>query len=295
VVKPIQLMIAGAPKAGTTSLLRYLAQHPDICTHPQREMTFFLNDAQYHQGYEEAFSRYFRSCYNNESVLIAKDVMAMYSSEVVKRLYEHNPHMQVVLLLRNPVDLAYSSYWYSRRRGWENIKTFEEAINTEAGRLQGDWVRWRKNAYLDNGLYIRHIETQFHCFERDQVSLFLTDDLKNSSEVCRTIFEKLNINSSLTIDINRVHNYAKKARSELLARAFYGFLVARNPLQRVMRRLIPTSISYKMRYALLWLNEKEFKQPPMQPETRARLVEYFRPYNKELSEFLGRDLSHWNR
>ena len=44
----VQLMIVGAQKAGTSSLLRYLAQHPDIHAHAQPEMTFFLQDRGIH-------------------------------------------------------------------------------------------------------------------------------------------------------------------------------------------------------------------------------------------------------
>ena len=52
-------MIIGAEKAGTTSLLRYLGQHPRVYTHSQREMTFFVQGNQYEKGIVEAYSRFF--------------------------------------------------------------------------------------------------------------------------------------------------------------------------------------------------------------------------------------------
>ncbi|MDE0685767.1 MAG: hypothetical protein OXI63_22795, partial [Candidatus Poribacteria bacterium] len=75
----IQLMIVGAQKAGTSSLLRYLAQHPDIHTHAQPEMTFFLQDREYSRGYQWASAKYFAGEYDHAEVadkrLLAKNVM----------------------------------------------------------------------------------------------------------------------------------------------------------------------------------------------------------------------------
>jgi len=44
----------------------------------------------------------------------------------------------------------------------------------------------------------------------------------------------------------------------------------------------------------LKFNEREFAPPPINPSTKETLIEYFKPYNEQLSELLDRDLSHWN-
>ena len=153
----IQLMIVGAQKAGTSSLLRYLAQHPDIHTHAQPEMTFFLQAREYTRGYEWAFGKYFTGQNSHDEIqdkhLIAKNVMVMHSPEVMQRIYEHNPEIHLVVLLREPVARAYSAYWWARRRGWENIKTYEEALAAEETRLNEGWFKWRQCAYQYNGIY----------------------------------------------------------------------------------------------------------------------------------------------
>ena len=133
--QPIQLMIVGTQKSGTSSLLRYLAQHPDIHTHSQSEMTFFLQDHEYTRGYESAYAKYFAQCSEN-CKLIAKNVMVMYSHDIMQRIYQHNPKIHLVVLLREPVARAYSAYWWARRRGWENITSFEEALAAEQHRHQ---------------------------------------------------------------------------------------------------------------------------------------------------------------
>ena len=63
----------------------------------------------------------------------------------------------------------------------------------------------------------------------------------------------------------------------------------------MLRRLLPDRLADGARDAIQRLNEKEFKPPPMRPETRDELLDYFRPGNAQLGELLGRDLSPWNQ
>ena len=112
--KTIRLLVAGAPKAGSTSLLRYLSQHPGITTHSQPEMSYFVIDHEFDTGYDAALTKYFPNA-QPDSHLIAKHVHAMFSEDAEKRMLEHNPGMQLALLLRNPIQRAHSAYWYCRR------------------------------------------------------------------------------------------------------------------------------------------------------------------------------------
>ncbi len=72
-LKQISMFIAGAQKAGTTSLKNYLAQHPQIGTHTQEEMLYFNNDRHFELGYEYACRRYFGYVEENR-ILMAKHV-----------------------------------------------------------------------------------------------------------------------------------------------------------------------------------------------------------------------------
>jgi hypothetical protein len=295
VIRPIQLMIVGAQKAGTTSLFRYLAQHPAICAHPQRELSFFVDDAVYQRGYGDIFGRAFGDC-PDESMLLAKHVMLMYSQAAVERLHEHNSEIHVVAVLRNPVERAYSAYWYARRRGWEHLPTFEEALAAEPLRLVEGWFRWRNCAYLHNSTYDQPIERLRTRFGMDQVHVFATEDLRSDPEnVCQCIFGLLGIDVSFVPQVDTQHNPSAMARSEPIARALARFLAPHNPIRRAIRPLLPNSWAYRLRYRALHLLDKSFTQPPMETEIRQRLVEQFRPHNARLAELLGRDLGHWNQ
>lgn len=300
----IQLMIVGAQKSGTSSLLRYLAQHPDIHTHAQSEMPFFLQEREYTRGYEWAFAKYFVGEDSHDEIkdkhLIAKNVMVMHSPEVMQRIYEHNPEMHLVVLLREPVARAYSAYWWARRRGWENIKTYEEALVAEETRLNADWFKWRQCAYQYNGIYHPHVKNLITQFGSSRVHCLLTDDLKENAEaVCQQLFNHIGIRTDFKPSIGERHNQATMPRSEGFNFLFTQFLASHNPLRKAIRKLVPDATAYKLRKAVLDWNDKpqtdtNWTPPPLNPQTRERQMTYFAPFNEQLAELLGRDLSSWN-
>lgn len=290
----IQLMIVGSQKSGTSSLLRYLAQHPDIYAHPQPEMTFFLQDHEYSRGYERAYAKYF-SKYPKDKHLIAKNVMVMCSPEIMNRIYEHNPDIHLVVLLREPVSRAYSAYWWARRRGWETIKTFEDALAAEESRLKENWFKWRQCCYIHNSTYYPHVNNLIRQFGKNNVHCILTDELKENSQlVCQRLFELLSIPADFEPIVGQRHNQAAMPRSEKFNSLFTQFMASRNPVRRAIRKLVPDSTAYKLRKTILNWNDKPFTPPPMNPQTFEQLKDYFKPFNQHLAELLGQDLTHWN-
>lgn len=298
-VRPIQLMIGGAQKAGTTSLLRYLAQHPHIHTHPQTEFGFFLDDLVHNEGYPEFFVKSFGDGPASDQILLAKHVMLMYSPKGIERLYHHNPNVHLTIMLRNPVDRAYSAYWYARRKGWEPLSSFEAAIEAEDARLSKDgWDKWRNCAYLYNGTYYPWVRELMDRFGDDKVHVFLTNDLRQRpKDVCQEVFSLFDIDAGFITNVNEHYNQSAIARSELFARLWAWLVSSHNPIKKSIRSLLPVSLLSKtwlIKQGIGRLNEKEFTPPPMKNETCHQLIEYFKPYNSQLATLLERDLSIWN-
>lgn len=294
---PIRAMLVGAPKAGTTSLYRYAVQHPGLLSHAQREMTYFFSDDEYARGYDACVQKYLPDRPPAKTVFLAKHVFAMYSPDAVARLHTHNPDAHIFALLRDPVRRAYSSYWYSRRRGWDSAKSFDIAIRRELDqhRHDDDWLGDRDRLHLRVGIYRPHIQRLYETFGCDRVHVYLTDDLaQDAAEPCRGIYEALGMDSGFTPDLSRSHNPAAAARSETVARAVAGVLKSKSKLKRTVRRFIPHRLARKARHTLLHMNEKPFTPPPMPDDTRRQLIDYFAPHNQSLSQLIGRDLSIWS-
>lgn len=291
----IDLMIVGAHKAGSTSLFRYLSEHSKIHTPHRSEMSFFLYDHEYEKGYEKAFTKYFGTFPSGCKILVAKLATAMYSKEAIERLKEHNPDIHIAVVLRNPVSRAYSAYWFARRKGTEDAATFEEGLAREEGRLKEGWLKWTTNAYVFNSTYYPHIERLYKIFGRERVHVFLTEELhKNPMQVCGSLLEGFDLGEGFTPDVGKRHNTAGMARSQIAAR-FYAWLIQpKNPVMAVLRASVPGFIANRLTSAFLKLNEKEFTPPPINPETKKRLIALFRPHNDRLAAILGRSLENWN-
>ena len=78
----------------------------------------------------------------------------------------------VIIILRNPIDRAYSNYLHHVREGWENL-SFEEALEAEAQRRASQWA-WGWN-YVDVGLYAEQVKAYLDNFERVLLLLFEED------------------------------------------------------------------------------------------------------------------------
>jgi hypothetical protein len=290
--RPIDLMIVGAQKAATSSLKHYLGQHPEVCCHPQGEMTYFVFDEEYAGGYDKAYPFYFGAAGDAARAIVAKNVGVMVVNAAIARLKQHNPAAHVVAVLRNPVDRAYSAYWYCRRRGWEDRETFEEGLAAEVDRAREGGVTARHTAYIGRGLYAGQIEELLKTFGAGQVHVYLSEDLaRDPLAVCRPLFAAIGVDPGFEPDTTRRHNQSAIAKSDTMAR----FLAGTNPVRRALKHLVPRQFAFRLKRRLRQLNEEDFEPPPMTAETRARLLDRFAPENRRLADLIRRDLSGWSR
>lgn len=286
----IDVMVAGAQKAGTSSLKEYLAGVPGVHTHSAREFVYFVSDEEYERGYPAAFRDAFGAVAPGDRVF-AKSVGVMYRSSALARLRASSPDVRIELLLRNPVSRAYSAYWYARRMGWESIPSFEEAFDAGTDRFEGDWVRARNCAYEQRGRYAEHLRSIHEHFEPSQVRVHLFEDfIRDPRAVCEQIWAGVGLHPTELPDFGRRHNRSALPRSEVAAR----ILATDGVLRRAAKALLPRGLGRRMRIRMRNWNQRDFVPPKMAPETRERLVEHYRPFNADLASMLERDLSQWN-
>lgn len=280
---PIRLAIAGVEKAGTTSLLRALSAHPAVQGQAALEMNYFVSEAEYCAGWPAAYRRYFDPARPDRMVL-AKSVALFDSERALDRLYAHNPLVQVAVVLREPASRAWSAYWYARRMQREPLPSFEQAVAAElAGR--GD------RRYLARGRYGPRVEALLRRFGRQQVQVWLLDDLKRDLRlVCAEGWRRLGLEPH-ALEPPARHNRAAMPRWPWLTRS----LNVRGPVKSLLRPLVPLSVRGRVRERLLAWNERPAAPPAMAPETRAWLLEQFRDDNAALARLLGRELSAWER
>jgi hypothetical protein len=287
----LDLMIVGAPKAGTSSLFAYISQHPEVRGARRDEMSYFVDDREYAAGYPRAFATYFGRRVQGDYTYVAKLAGLMYQPLGIERLREHNPEVVVVVILRNPVDRARSAYLHARRRGVEDAPTFEAAIAAEPGRRDSESHEAGVRAYLARSMYLPAIESLKQAFPRDQLKIFLLEDLApDPCTVSGQLYQAIGVDPAFTPrDLER-RNEAADPRWPRITRATAEW----NRGRSIVRACIPALLRDRLRGTVRKKLEVASSAPPLNPETRATLVEYFRSHNDHLAEELGRDLSTWN-
>lgn len=276
-MKP-NFLIVGAQKAGTTSLYYYLKDHPEICMSRKKEVHFFSLDKNFSRGYHW-YERHFKHCTNAAAIGEASPLY-MYKPYVPQRIYDYNPNMKLIFVLRNPVDRAWSQYWLMRRMERENIP-FEQALQLEEERIQRNCTYMRRFSYKDRGKYSEQISRFLKYFPKEQMFFIVSEIFRSEPD---TVLHELYC--FLGVDENQGAN-GKNFRAMKSKRSKIPFL----------SKILYNSILGKV-IILRKVNDKLNAKPVnenMKPETRKYLVDFFRSYNKRLEKEIGLSIQHWNQ
>jgi len=241
-------IIIGVQKGGTTSLFNYLVQHPDVKRPFRKEIKYF--DCNYTEGFSWYRAHFPPKMKLREGIMTGEASPHYFPHPLAaERIAQKFPKIKFVLLLRNPVDRAYSSYQHMVRVGNEPL-SFEQAIEEEPARLAGEeekiiadvnypLFKYMSYTYLTQGLYLKYFKHWFNIFPREQFLIHKSEDL---------------------------YTYPMETYKATLD--FLG-LPAWEPKD----------------FSIF----KQGQYDTMLPATRKKLVEFFAPHNKQLYAFLGRD------
>ena len=248
-------LILGTQRGGTTSLYKYLVQHPCVAHALTKELRFF--DLHYQRGVDWYRSRFptrrhlqrMRRRHGVEPTVGEASPDYLFHPHVPNRVAAALPDAKFIILLRNPVDRAFSHYWHQVKRGHEPL-TFEEAVSAETERLAGELERMltdptyvsyerHHHSYLKRGVYVDQLELWMSLFPRDRFLIEASEDLFASPSM---VFKQ--------------------------ALSFLDLPDFEPPAYEVFNA---------------------FGSGQMEPALRAQLVEHFRPHNQRLYELLGRD------
>ena len=150
--------IIGAQKAGTTSLASYLAAHPCVVSPKWKEVHFFdLNYAKGIEWYRSHFpigGRRRLGSHLRRRRLLAFDATPYYifHPQTASRVSRAIPNARMIVLLRDPVDRAYSHYHHEVRLGNENL-SFGDALKEETTRLAGEAQRFESEPFYESFSY----------------------------------------------------------------------------------------------------------------------------------------------
>ncbi len=184
-------LILGAQKAGTTSLFDYVCQHPQVCPPFHKEVHYF--DLSYRRGLAWYRAHFSLSGKAAHSLTGEASPYYLYHPRVAERVARDLPEAKLLVLLRNPVDRAYSHYRFNQRWNNVNAPTFLEAIDREPELIRPEKERMRKDpayqsyalqhySYLDRGNYAVQLRHWFRHVDRSRFLILKSEDLFQDPE-----------------------------------------------------------------------------------------------------------------
>lgn len=284
------LFVVGAAKSGTTSLYHYLDQHPEVYMSPVKEPHWFsrvepnpdqLVDA---VTSEEQYLGLFRGR-REEPVVGEASPSYLWDVAAPRRIQEAVPQARIVVVLRHPVDRAYSHYAMDVADGKQTLP-FMEALRRD---LQSENKGWGvSHLYVELGFYAEQLRRYLGVFTSTQVKVLFYEDLQESPEgFLASLLNFIGVDSNHAAAIDTGRRY----KEHLAPRNRWTKRVLRSPRSRSLGKvLVPRSTRNWVRDNLLL---GKGAKPAIDPNARQFLMALYRPSIGELQEITGRNLEHW--
>lgn len=288
--------VVGAGKAGTTALYYYFEKHPEVFVPSVKELNFMALDGQPTFPDRGSVRVNERSIWKEEDYLslfadwddekIACDCSPsyLYYPKAAEEIARRRPDAKIVILLRQPVLRAYSSYLHCKKSGSEDSESFEKALeNEERYRKDGYWFH---SHYLSASDYLPQLKRYFDLFPADQIHVIEYQEFdRDQSRTLNALYRFLGI--APNADEKRLEaNRSGEVKSTLLAN-----LVFRSTrLRQLLRPLVPRSYRRVIMNAFQRLT---LSKQSISGSTFKRLNKQFSSDFEEISTLTGIDTSSW--
>ncbi len=291
--------LVGAPKSGTTALVRYLKEHPRIVVSNPKETFYFCDDfqglaaASSEAEYLDLFSDI------DAETLAAGDATTvyMYSQTALQRIHDFDPNARILVMLRRPIDLAISYHAEHLYGLSEDEPDFEKAWRRYDARLRGEQlppmvIEPKLIQYRDVAMLGAQMQRLFGIFDREQVHVVLFDDfVADTAAEYEGVLRFLGVPSDGRRDFPVV-NERKENRFPVLARLLH------RPPPLLSRAVARAKKALGMEHAGVLDFARRFNTAPVQKaqiseDLRREMRACFEPDVALLSSLIGRDLTHW--
>ncbi|MDQ4033773.1 MAG: sulfotransferase [Actinomycetota bacterium] len=288
------LVIAGVAKAGTTSLFRYLSQHPDVCASRIKELRYF-EPLRYGEPLAsvESYAQHFRHCGNQKFSMEATPGYFGGGRPLAVALLNTLNDPRVIVSFRDPGQRCWSWYRFVRSRARiPKDMTFDAYLDRceHLRRVGVDHFREHQPFFgLSGGCYDQWIDAWLEIFgERLRIEFFedLVRDPRSTIEaICRWLDIDAEVAAGFQYEIeNKTVQYKNKSIQKaalFLNRRGEQFFEHHRSLKRALR-------------GTYYLLNRDSGAEQLNPAARERLAEFYAPHNERLAVKLGNaGLSRW--
>lgn len=212
--RKVDFIICGAQKGGTTALDTYLRQHPDICMARIKEVHFFDKEEFFSDSTVD-YSKYHASFHPKKKHKLVGEAtpVYMYWDEAPHRIWEYNPYMKLIILLRNPIDRAYSHWNMQRSRNIDPLSFWDAIQNEEERCRKAAPYKHRLYSYVDRGFYLSQLEKIWNIFPKENVLIMKSEYLKKQQiHALRDVCMFLGIDEFQKIEVKNVHSRSYQSK-----------------------------------------------------------------------------------
>lgn len=258
-------IIIGVQKGGTTSLFQYLGQHPEILPPKEKELAYFAWNQS--KGLNWYLKKFPKKTEKADRLTFEGTPAYIYLKKAPKLISKLFPDIKFILLLRDPVERAYSHWQFYHESKFvreqqphlKDNRSFEDAINDELGKEKISW----HSRYLDRGKYVQQIRNWYRYFEKDQILILESKTFKEKpKDTLQQVTQFLGIS-----------NYYEK----------YSF-------EEKGEEGLKKTVDERNGEILRKYNVNKYVNN-LDSNTKKKLRDYYRPFDEELEQLLGRKLS----
>ncbi|MBV9960615.1 MAG: sulfotransferase domain-containing protein [Parafilimonas sp.] len=293
--------LIGIQKAGTTTLNDWLSQHPQIyCYNSLKDIPLFVKFPQPEQLNKRLLLE--TPAYNNEPVVLHSAVNYIFYPSLLQQIKNKQPNAKLILILRNPVARAVSSYFYFKKmmreqHDIEKALIYQPKKNFEITRDNNDFT------YIEHGFFYEQVKQCLELFSREQLLILEYDDLKNDPDkLLQNVFHFLNIDESFKANL-AAKNITGELKSKVLQQGILKKSSARKWIvDHLINPWLPVNKRKLLKNKMFELNTSKQKASAAETEiseetmkkVRAKLKEFYLHDTARLDELLGTNFySKW--
>ncbi len=219
--------IIGVQKAGTTTLDEWLSQHPDIyCYETLKDVHLFARFKTF--GDIEARLRQEPVAYKGEPVVLQSAVNYIFYPSMLQQIAQHSPKAKLILILRNPVQRAFSAYSYftkmlREKRSVHEALMYKPKTGLPFSKDNNDFT------YIEHGMYAEQIKSCLQYFPKEQLLVLDYEELRQPQSLLIKIFSFLGIDASFKPDLTP-KNITGTTKSTSLQKG----IIRQNPVKRFL-------------------------------------------------------------
>jgi hypothetical protein len=196
----------------------------------------------------------------------------MYSKVACRLIKENLLNVKLIASLRNPIDITYSYYQMQMRR----VKP-SERVKIDMNNVVG---------WSDPGLYYKYLRQYFDAFKNTQLKIIIFEEwIKQPQSVLKELFQFLEVDEKFVPNLSIQYNTGGFARNRFIA-----YMLRNKDSLNSLKPYIPDAMKVQLNKII---NRNMRKLPPLKPELRKYLQEYFHEDILLLQDMINKDLSIW--